>query len=466
MKTRRELRNRWALHWVAVAAFVVSACGSGGDPPGGNVLLLILDDLGLEKVGAYGEDPRPAATPNIDALAARGVRFRNAYAPTACSPSRAAMLTGRYPRRYGLGMPLDSEAERYELPLSEVTLPEILDGSPLGYDNSAVGKWHLASLASPSAERHPLLSGFRWYAGSQANLRVSSRETDREKGYYHWEKDANGRFAFVDKYATSDTVDDALARIEAMKSPWLLWVAFNAVHVPIHVPPDDLYTRPAPQTRPERFDAMIQSLDTEIGRLLQSIDPTVLAETTVILVSDNGTADRRVDPTVREPRAKGTLNERGINVPLIVAGPLVATPGSESLALVHVADVFSTVAEIAGIDVSDLEGPEGRPLEIDGISLLPYLTSPAAPSRREFVFQDQFGRNGPPPYEWERRAIRDERYKLVQFVRSGVEAFYDLEGRFDDGPNLMGSLNDEQRAAYERLRSAMVEELTRLDAGR
>jgi arylsulfatase A-like enzyme len=301
-----------------------------------------------------------------------------------------------------------SPHDTYELPLAELTLPEMLGRSTLAYDHSAVGKWHLSTPRSPNAGLHPLASGFHWYAGSLTNF-------GNQMSYFSWEKNTNGRLAHTDTYATTDTIDDALARVEAMHPPWFLWVAFNAAHRPFEEPPRSLHTRRNLESVADRFDATVEALDGEIGRLLRSMDPAVLAETTIVFVSDNGTAPPGVTPPWRSSRAKATLYEGGINVPLIIAGPRVSAPGSECAALVHVVDVFATVAEIAGVDLGQLSSEDGKPLQIDGRSLLPYLTNPSAESRHDVIYQDQFGPNGPGPYQFERRMVRDERYKLLEF---------------------------------------------------
>jgi arylsulfatase A-like enzyme len=351
--------------------------------------------------------------------------------------------------------------EPYEVPLRELSLPEALEQSPLDYDQAAVGKWHLSTFKSPSAGLHPLLFGFRWYAGSLANLNITNIPGAPRGTYEHWQKNTNGILSFSDTYATTDTVTDALERIEALKSPWFLWVAFNASHSPFHEPPPGLHTRPSPKTDIERFDAATEALDGEIGRLLNSMNAETLALTTVIFSSDNGTPEAATAPPLDPSRGKGTLYEGGINVPLIISGPAVKKPGSESAALVHAVDVFATVAELAGVDVTRLENEHGAPVAIDGISLLPYLEDPALSSQRELVFQDAFTPNGPGPYRSDTRMIRNHRYKLVQSIETGDE-FFDLRGRTDDGPNLLGSFNPEQQAAYESLRASLADTLLRL----
>ena len=447
-----------AVPWLAACLLLAGGCA---EPAPGNVLLLVADDLGTDKVAAYGEHPRPAPTPNIDALARRGVLFRNAYSAPVCSPSRAAMLTGRYPRRYGMGARLESRRTPYELPLAETTLPELLDAGGTGYDHAAVGKWHLSSHDSPSSLRHPVLSGFGGYAGSLANLKVASTRPGRPRGYHFWEKIEDGRARFTETYATTDTVDDALDRIRAMREPWFLWVAFNAAHAPWDAPPAALHSRGSLETPADRYDAIVEALDREIARLLRGLGEETLARTTVIFVGDNGTPVSGKRPPANQRHRKGTLYEAGVRVPLVVAGPPVAQPGSESEALVHLVDVFPTVAALAGLDPEDLRDAADRPLRLDGQALQPYLADPGLPPRREFVYQDHFRPNGAGPYEIEERMLRDARYKLL--VTSEGEELYDLRNDPTETRNLVPEMSPEQRRAYERLRGAMTGIVDTLD---
>jgi arylsulfatase A-like enzyme len=144
---------------------------------------------------------------------------------------------------------------------------------------------------------------------------------------------------------------------------------------------------------------------------------------------------------------------------LIIAGPVVGVPGWKSDALVHVVDLFATVADIAGVDPARLEDEEGQPIALDGVSLLPLLANPTSTPPREEVYVDVFGPNGPGPYEIDRRMIRNERYKLIEYAHDGIHEFYDLDGRLDDGPDRMGSLDAEQQEAYERLSDRLSEML-------
>ena len=412
------------------------------DSPGGNVLLVLVDDAGIDKIGVYGEHDQPARTPVIDALAEEGMLFRNAYARSVCTPARAALMTGRHGRRYGLGDIIHVQDGTVELPLAETLLPEVVAGSSThNYATAAAGKWHLSGISLTSWE-HPVLAGWDWYGGSLGNLMLAAVDDGIPNGYYHWEKSVNGEAFFTDRYATSDTVDDAIALVETLPSPWLIYVAFNAPHVPTHVPPAELLAVPVDENSPrkDKFDAALEAADTELGRLFGAIPPDTWATTTVILLGDNGTPGNMMRDPLDPKRAKRTLYEGGVNVPMIVTSPLLHGTG-ESDALVDVTDVFMTVAAITG---GLVEAP------VDGISLLNLLQDPAASGQRDHIIVDLFTENGAPPYDTDEWMIRDLAYKLMRFT-DGDELFFDMRGLDVEGDPLdLATLTDAQRDRYEQ----------------
>ncbi|MBX2804039.1 MAG: sulfatase-like hydrolase/transferase [Myxococcales bacterium] len=426
--------------WLAVAGCAGPAPSAGP----GNVLVLLTDDHGTDKVGAYAEHPDPPPTPRMDGLASEGVLFRNAWAAPTCSPTRAALLTGRLGRRTGVGDAVQFQSGK-ELPLRETSLPALLASGSAPYATAAVGKWHLSAYNSTSAVDHPNLLGFQTFLGSMANLYDADVPDGQAHSYFHWEKITDGDVRKTDDYATTVTVDDALEQIATLPEPWFVYVAFNAPHRPLDPPPEHLHTQGAlTPDSPEgmRYRAVVEALDTEIGRLLDEMDPEVRERTTVLLAGDNGTPSHAILEPWDRSRGKQTPFEGGINVPLIVAGPDVQTPGSESAALVHVMDVFSTALDIAGI-----EAPEG--LVLDSESLRPYLQDPAAPGR-EVLFTERFVPVGPPPYNIDWRMTRDDRFKIID--RDGEVGVFDLMGRHDDGELLdLDVLESEQRAQVDAL---------------
>lgn len=462
---------------------LVLACGNhkslcdGDDPgvPGENVLVIVTDDIGVDKTAAYGEHPSPARTPNIDALAAQGVRFRNAYASPTCSPTRASLLTGRHASRHGIGHWIYAHDETEQLPPEELTIPELLRLAPQIWTSALVGKWHLTGFESDSPLTHPLDQGFDCAAGSLANPLEAYTSGHTPRSFERWEKVIDGEATWTRRYMTSDATDEALARVEHTPEPWFMLVAYNDAHEPVHAPPGRLVTDKVNKNSSdlELYEAMVEAADTEIGRLLDGIPEDVRARTTIIYLSDNGTPMHGVEPPLTPSRCKGTVYEGGVRVPLIVAGPRVTAPGSVSDALVHVVDLLPTVAEVAGIDPALAlveEGEhEGEPVVLDGLSLLPWVVDPDLPSAREYVFTETFLPNGMDLERTEHdRMIRDAHWKLTWIEAAGVreEHLYALlPDAWDEGEDLLeeGTLSADGEAALERLTEAMEAQVAALE---
>ncbi|MBM3986757.1 MAG: hypothetical protein FJ294_02220 [Planctomycetes bacterium] len=430
-----------------VALALLASCGGSNPPPlePANVLVLVLDDVGVDMLGSYGVHPSFPPTPNIDALIADGVLFERCYTPPSCSPTRAAVLTGRKSLRTGIGHSIEELLPEPALELSERTLPEVLAaGSPRSIASSAIGKWHLGS-ASVGGEDHPNLQGFEWFEGPLGNLFTNQT-------YFNYAKVRNGVRFSSDVYATTDQVNDALGRIAAMPEPWFLWLGFNAAHTPLHAPPAHLHTYSLagdPAATPyEHYCAMMQALDTELGRLLDGIPPAMRARTTVIVLGDNGSPQQVVVPPSIPSQSKGSLFEGGVRVPLVISGHRVAARGQRCGSLVQTVDLFPT---IVGLFDADLAQGVGDNRVIDGIDLAPYLADVATPPLRSYVLVDRFEPNGFGPYTQQGAMIRDERWKLIR--RSGQpDAFFDLEGLDREGADLnLGPLDGEQQQALARL---------------
>lgn len=433
--------------------------------PPENVLLLLTDDIGIDKTAVYAEHLTPASTPNIDALAASGVLFRNYYTHPTCSPSRASLLTGREPTRHGIGRWIYADTETWALQDEELTIPELLDRAEVPWSTALLGKWHLVGFRSPSPTTHPLDSGFDHHAGSLGNPQEAVQSGNTPRGYENWEKATDGEVAWTTTYMTVDTFDDAVAAIGSLPEPWFLVVATNGAHTPLHDPPPELLDAPLPEgaTELEQYTAMVQVVDDGIGRLLAAFPTEVRERTTIVYTTDNGTP-REVD-VIQAPwdpdRSKQTVYGGAINVPFIVAGPRVAVPGSECAAFVQDVDLLPTVAEIAGISVDTLVGADGAPLLLDGTSFLPLLADPSAPSLRTHAWSEQFYPNGhPDTLEWRDRMVRDEDWKLARHevweegvLTTTYELFRMEEGAWDEGEDLLsaGPLDADAQAAWEEL---------------
>ena len=440
------------------------------NPP--NILVVVLDDMGVDMVGAYDEAPiRPPCTPNIDTLAASGILFRNAYTNPWCSPTRSQILTGRHGFRTGLGIFMKPPSPG--LSVQETIIPE---GLPW-YSSAAVGKWHLANPVDNGDGQgldHPRNSGFDYYAGSFIDPTSPFYGPCCPPGclpgephdYFDWVKTTNGTEACTNLYMTIDTADDAIARAQVLPEPWFLYVAFNAVHTPTHDPPAALCQSavcpdppfPCPTTPQDtvgaRTRAMVQALDAEVGRMLAAIftiDPNVY----VFLLGDNGTIGMASQGMVGgcfDPlRAKGKPYEAGINVPFIVAGPGV--PTMEVQALVSSTDIFATCMDL-GYGIASAE---------DSVSLLPYLQGSTVP-QRQTVYAETFQPNGLPlALTVHDRTIRNDRYKLIRFEDFGPgtpmvrDEFYDLVADPCESNNLLGGpLTTEEQDNYFDLNEELV----------
>ncbi len=409
-----------------------------------NVLVMLADDLGSQEFSAYGVIPGgQARTPVIRQLALGGVLFRNAWSNPICSPTRASLLTGRHPFRTGMGFAVHV-ASGHELPAAELTLPEALGMHPsLTYQTAAFGKWHLgADLLGAN------LAGFDHFDGALGNLGNES--------YYAWTRIIDGQTSTSNEYATSRTVDSAIAWIDSAVEPWVCYVAFHGSHAPWHEPPPDLYSTQTPNVEPREdprpfFVAATEALDTEIGRLLAALGPS-REHTNVIFISDNGTPRDVCEPLAEPLHGKISPYEAGVRVPFIVNGPIVSQPGRQVDALVQATDVFATVLSMTGMDpVGDL--PPGH--VTDSMDLGPYLHGRGPLPVRSHAYSELFHPNFSvtPDVHW--RLVRDQRYKLIRRLSSPDE-LYDLALDPDETSDLLlGSPDATIQAVHQSLLDAI-----------
>ena len=405
---------------------------------GNNVLLIIADDYGVDANSLYNTTAGATApTPNINALAASGVRFTNAYSCPVCSPARACMITGRLGFRTGVGEVV-SVASANSLAASELTLPEVItQNSGLGIQSACFGKWHLNAGGPTVVANGPnTIGGWPHYAGCTAGELAS---------YTNWPKTINGSTSTVTTYATTDVVNDAVAWINARTAAnqkWVIWVAFNAPHTPFHVPPTSLHTYGAnPATNVLKYRAAVQAMDTEIGRLLQSVNSVT---TDILFIGDNGTPGQVIQAPYNSTHAKDSLYEGGIRVPLIASGPSVVSGGRINSSLVHAVDLFSTMLELAAV-------PLPTSVTLDSRSLKPILAN-TTNTPRSRLYVDQFDTNAPTSGG---RVLRDDHYKIIR-LNTGSDEFYDLLTDSAETTNLLTggilSLTASQQAYYYRLR--------------
>ena len=413
-----------------------------------NILLIIADDYGADGSSLYNSTNTGASlppTPNIKALAQTGVVFSRAYANPVCSPTRACLITGRYSFRTGIGDAIMGPTSP-SLKFSEFTLADAFAAnSGLGYRVAQFGKWHLAT--GPGSPNN--IGGWPHFAGSIPGALVS---------YTNWTKTIDGTStANYTNYETTDVVNDAIAWIQAQgNSPWFAWVAFNAPHTPLHKPPNslcphytglsgtqaDINANPRPY-----FEAMVEALDTEMGRLLAAVDP---AKTHIIFLGDNGTTAQVLQPPYPSARGKSTLYEGGTKVPFIIAGPAVANPNRTNSTLVHAVDLYATILDLAGINMAATVPTN---IVVDSKSLVPLLQTNATSTRH--LYTELFGDNI--VNNQDGRALRNEQFKLIQF-NDTHEEFYDLLADPYERTNLLNSaLNATQQANYYALTLKLTE---------
>lgn len=449
---------------LASLSFYLFGGGSPADAASRSVLLVILDDFGMGEAsfvppGALRLPTQPPAPPmpNLTRMAGAGMVFGNAWVQPECSPTRAALITGQYGfrRTNGVGEWIDEASP--SLPAASFTLPEAFRASAAGSDYvlAHIGKWHLSRMSE--GRQMPLVHGWPAYEGP-----ISGGALNSYVGYYEYAA-ANGIVQQARQavdYATTEQVNDTLTVIgeaTAAAKPYFITLAFNAPHSPYSKPPDRLHhyvglpTEAAPDPALARayYEAMVESIDTELGRLLGQVD---LATTTVIVVGDNGTPGMVTAAPYPRARAKSTLYEGGIRVPLLIFGAGVVG-GTVVQSIVTGVDLYPTILELAGIDPRQVV-PAGNPL--DGVSLVPFLTGALGPTDQvhAHVYADKF------TDQWDvdaRRAIRNATFKLIDREGEADDQLFDLVIDPLETQNLLAaSLTPAAAAAEIELRAALA----------
>ncbi|TAE27383.1 MAG: T9SS C-terminal target domain-containing protein [Candidatus Kapaibacterium sp.] len=411
-----------------------------------NVILIIADDLGTDYLGFYEDRADTAPMPNIRKLLARGVRFQNTMSAPLCSPTRAGILTGRYGFRTGVGAVVEMGTVG-SLDTAEMTIPRLLNlFAPSGIAKANIGKWHLQSPMPTSNLIFPNRMGYDHYAGNFSGQLAS---------YTNWSKVTNGVSSTSTAYATTETANDAISWIKAQNAkPFFLWLAFNAPHTPFHLPPTNLHSYKTLsgstadiQANPKSyFKASLEALDTEIGRLMDSLQALKkLDSTDIIFIGDNGNTQSVAQITTRN-RAKGTIYQYGVKVPFIIAGPSVINPNRVSAALVNTVDIFATVLELFGFGAWQTRISASKP--VDSKSLLPIIQNRAT-EVRPWAFTEIFSIT--PDLTNDGKTIRNAAYKLIRFD-NGNQEFYNLLTDPNEASNLfLRTLSATERANYNYL---------------
>jgi arylsulfatase A-like enzyme len=330
-----------------------------------------------------------------------------------------------------------------ELPVAETLLPEVLRAD--GYATGAFGKWHLASRVG-SGLTHPNDQGFETFVGTMGNLTRIDSVDGLYQDYDDWEAIRDGAPERVSDYATSWVVDEALDWVRHVQEPWFMWLALHSPHAPFHMPPEHLVTDATRGGIRQQYQQMLEAADAELGRFLAGLGPDMLAETIVLVVGDNGSPGQVTTTPFDASRAKGTVYEGGIGVPVLLSGGGLPALGEQG-SLVSLVDIFATVTDITGTPLS----PEVRDA-LDSVSLAPVLVDSVRPGVRHVTYSESFTPNGIPVAGSWQRTIRDRSYKLIRW-EDGSESLYDLRGSRLEGADLLeqGALSAEAWAHWAEL---------------
>lgn len=381
---------------VSLVAFVGIQCisaASAAEQP--NIVLILADDLGREDCGFMGG--KEINTPHLDKLAAAGTKLDAFYVQPVCSPTRAALLTGRYPMRHGLQVGVVRPWALYGLPLEERTLAEALKEA--GYATAIVGKWHLGHFAP---EYLPTRRGFdHQYGHYNGQIDYFSHIRD---GGFDWHRDDK---ECPDKgYSTHLIAKEAVQFIgdNAGKKPFLLYVPFNAVHSPHQVP--DQYTRPYADLKAPRrkYAGMLAAMDEAVGQIVAAVDKArVRNQTLFIFSSDNGGPQPGVITDNGKYRGgKGTLYEGGVRAAAFATWDDHITASSTITHPLHIVDWYPTLLKLCGAKAE-------QRLPVDGLDIWPTLTE-GKPSPHEAILLNTTPGGG---------AVRAGEWKLV--VRRGSD---------------------------------------------
>lgn len=434
MKIRRTIRFILASVLSTAFCFAIDAFGqsrSASQKP--NVLIIIADDLGWSDVGYNGSYIK---TPNIDGLASTGVRFDHHYVMTTCTPTRVALITGRYPSRYGILAPDYGEV----IPRGEATLASIFEKN--GYHTALAGKWHLGS-----PPHTPKAYGFQssyGYLDGQVDPYTHKYKTGSDS----WHREDK---LFREEGHATDLITREAVRVieEKRKNPFFLYVAYSVPHYPLDEPEvwtaqyDHLNLYPSRK----HFAASVTHMDDGIGQIIKALERTGQRENTLVLfISDNGgqeaweSEEEYGGKYAAKPHKvlgnnyplrgwKGDLYEGGIRVPAIANWPGELSPGVNSN-LIHVVDWLPTLQSVTKTKA------DNSSLNQDGRNIWPQLTGGAPGDADRTMY-------------WKTKqasAVRQGPWKLIVHQRTGESELYNVEDDFRETTDLSKAMPERTRA--------------------
>lgn len=430
----------------------VDAAGATVGEPRPNIVCVIADDLGYGETGMMGNPEIP--TPNIDRLAADGIRCTAGYVTSSyCSPSRAGLFTGRYQSRFGYDINPTGKRNLYPeagLPDSETTFVQRL--AEAGYQTGLVGKWHLGGVAS----KHPLRRGFQSFFGflheghfyvpgpPYQNVLTMIRDTSLREGQRVREGDLirgnytpmsepdydgdnplmRGEEVIVEPdYLTDAITDEAVSFIQQHAAdPFCLVVAYNAVHSPMQASKEDLQSlRRIKDVQRRIFAGMLVALDRGVGRIREALaDQDLTRRTLVVFLSDNGGPTQELTSSNAPLRGgKGSLYEGGVRVPMVWSYPGKLPAGVEEPRTVLSLDIAATALDLAGIEEQD---------GLDGRSLMTWIDDPLGESPHQTVYWRMPGG---------KFALRNGNWKIVSPGGNSPIELYHLAGDVEESRNLI-----------------------------
>lgn len=394
-----------------------------------NILLIIADDMGIDSTPGFGVTEDLPVTPTLDSFREKGLSFTNCWAAPQCSPTRAAIMSGKFGIKTGvMRPPLILETSHTSL------FTKIKEQSITDYSMGLIGKWHIGG-SSTSNYSHPKDSGVPYYEGVF---------TSQVPDYYSWTKvNSDGVEEQVNEYVTAHLTNKAISWIDNQTKPWFLWLAHVAPHTPFQTPPEGTYTT-TPSDNRTTYLSMIENLDYEINRLISSMDAETIENTVIIFIGDNGTPGQ-ANNYWPSGHAKASIYEGGIRVPLIIAGKSIERVNEVETSLVQATDLHATILELAGVQL--LGGTD------NSLSLKPILSFENQVSKK-INYTDYESSN------IELWATRNDTYKLIE-DENGREEFYNIITDLKEETNLIGNLTAEE----ETIKTMLQQEAQTIRSG-
>lgn len=348
-----------------------------------NILFIIADDMGKDAANGFSEGKIKPHTPHIDGIKKTGLSFNNFWVNPTCSPTRAAIITGKYGFRTNVvkvGNALSSSETILQKYISEQTNN--------AYTTALVGKWHLSGRKTTV---NPEDFGIDYFAGI---MKGGTRD------YYSWNLYEDNTATTQTQYITEKFTDLSINWIKNQNKPWFLWLAYTAPHTPFHAPPKEMHSQgDLPQFSREQdaipyYMAAIETMDYQIGRLLKNLPIKERENTVIIFIGDNG-SPRRVAQAPYGKNTKGSLYQGGVNTPMYISGYGVTRRGEDNN-LINNTDLFATISQIAGGSANQTH---------DSKSFKPLLTT--SKIHRKFVYTEMIKN------EENLQTIRNAQYKLI-----------------------------------------------------